>query len=105
MTMLVPFVVFGKCGSVSQLVLPGFARRGLTIVICQNTVGVGLDDTFIITSAFSRTRQGKSIEERIRDTMEDVGLSITVTTVTTAFAFGLVRERSSICILCLLSNL
>ena len=61
MTQLVPFVVFG----------------------------VGLDDTFIIVGGFSRTNRQKSIEDRMIDTMEDVGLSITVTTVTTAFAFGL----------------
>lgn len=77
----------------------------MTMLVQFVVFGVGLDDTFIITSAFlGRTDRGKSIEERIRDTMEDVGLSITVTTVTTAFAFGLVRERSSTRTVHLLSN-
>ena len=59
--------------------------------------GVGLDDTFIITGAFlSRTTSSKNnknnnnnVQERIQQTMQDVGLSIFVTTLTTAVAFGL----------------
>lgn len=61
MTQLVPFVIFG----------------------------VGLDDTFIIVGSFARTDPNKSIEERISATMQDIGLSISVTTLTTSFAFGL----------------
>lgn len=49
--------------------------------------GVGLDDTFIITGAYFRTDPDKEPAERIREAMQDIGLSISVTTITTMFAF------------------
>ena len=69
-------------------------------------LGVGLDDTFIITGAYfrrlSEERQPETrslsdwgrdhidqIPERIGDVMEEVGLSIALTTTTTTFAFCL----------------
>lgn len=52
-------------------------------------VGIGLDDAFIISGEFYRTNPKKSVMERLQDTIEEVGLSITTTTVTTGVAFGL----------------
>lgn len=69
-------------------------------------LGVGLDDTFIITGAYFRklseehqiekqigNEEGKDqneiITERIAEVMEEVGLSIALTTATTTFAFAL----------------
>lgn len=68
-------------------------------------LGVGLDDTFIITGAYFRQlaedqthhRAGNVDErndeqrfvDRIETTMEEVGLSISLTTATTTFAFAL----------------
>jgi Patched family len=46
-----------------------------------------LDDTFIITGAYARTDQRKEPAERIRETMQDVGLSISITTITTLLVF------------------
>lgn len=51
--------------------------------------GIGLDDVFILSGSFERTDKTKSIEERVHDTIEDCGLSITLTTLTSASAFGL----------------
>lgn len=51
--------------------------------------GVGLDDAFIISGAFSRTDHTKTPEERIRETMEDIGGTILLTTLTSSLAFGL----------------
>jgi predicted exporter len=48
---------------------------------------VGLDDTFIITGAYFRTDPEKEPAERIREVMQEVGLSISVTTMTTVVAF------------------
>jgi len=48
-----------------------------------------MDDTFIITGEFAHSSPRKSIEDRVRETMMEVGLSISVTTVTTAVAFSL----------------
>jgi predicted RND superfamily exporter protein len=51
--------------------------------------GVGLDDTFIITGAYYRTDPDKEPAERIREAMQEIGLSISITTITTIFAFML----------------
>ncbi|CAB9519398.1 Pick C1-like protein 1 [Seminavis robusta] len=47
-------------------------------------LGIGLDDTFIITGALDNK---KKIEERIQCCMEEVGVSIVVSTLTTVVAF------------------
>lgn len=51
--------------------------------------GVGLDDAFIISGSYDRTDPKKEPEDRIHDTIEDIGISITQTTITSALAFGL----------------
>jgi Patched family len=51
--------------------------------------GVGLDDTFIIMHRYNRTDPRMDTVERIRETMESIGLSIFITTLTTVIAFGL----------------
>ena len=51
--------------------------------------GIGLDDAFIITGAYARTDKTKTPEERIHDTIEQVGLSILLTTFTSVVAFSL----------------
>jgi Niemann-Pick C1 protein len=48
---------------------------------------VGLDDTFIITGAYFRTDHEKEPVERIREAMQEIGFSISVTTMTTVVAF------------------
>lgn len=51
--------------------------------------GIGLDDSFIIMGAFERTNVEEETLIRIQRAIEDVGLSITLTTVTSALAFSL----------------
>lgn len=51
--------------------------------------GVGLDDTFVIMGAYARTDPKLDPLERIYETMEEVGTSITLTTLTSTLAFGL----------------
>ncbi|CAB9519465.1 Pick C1-like protein 1 [Seminavis robusta] len=67
----------------------GVPFTNLTMLVPFVIFGVGLDDTFIITGGFARTNPEDDIEERIRQTLKDVGLSISVTTITTTVAFGL----------------
>ena len=50
-------------------------------------IGIGLDDTYILMGAFSRTKQTDSMEQRVECMMEDVGVSITVSSLTTFLAF------------------
>lgn len=51
--------------------------------------GIGLDDAFIITGAYGRTDPKKDTVDRIDETIEAVGLSIALTTITSVLAFGL----------------
>lgn len=64
--------------------------------------GVGLDDTFIIMGEYSRTDPRKTPKQRVVETVEVVGLSIFVTTLTTmtAFALGTMSEVPAIRWLC-----
>ena len=50
-------------------------------------VGIGLDDTYILMGAFTRTASTDGMEQRVQQIMEEVGVSITVSTVTTFLAF------------------
>lgn len=61
----------------------------VTSILPYIIFGVGLDDTFIIYGAWERTDSRKSIPDRVREVMEEVGLTITMTTLTTSLAFGL----------------
>ena len=51
--------------------------------------GIGLDNAFIVIGSYRRMPLSKSSSERIHDAIEDVGGSITLTTLTTATAFAL----------------
>ena len=71
------------------LSLPGVPFTSMTQILPFIVFGVGLDDTFIITGAYFRTNPNKDTEERVRETMLEVGQSISLTTITTALAFVL----------------
>jgi len=58
-------------------------------VFAIDVLGIGLDDAFIISGAYIRTDHRKDPVERIEETIEEIGLSITLTTVTSATAFAL----------------
>jgi predicted RND superfamily exporter protein len=52
--------------------------------------GVGLDDAFIITGSFFRLDpNSKDAVARVRDMIDDIGMSIFLTTLTSSLAFGL----------------
>ena len=51
--------------------------------------GIGLDDTFVMMGAYTRTDAATAVEARIYETMQEVGTSITLTTLTSMLAFGL----------------
>mmetsp|Transcript_30782 Transcript_30782/g.46689 ORF Transcript_30782/g.46689 Transcript_30782/m.46689 type:complete len:912 (-) Transcript_30782:62-2797(-) len=50
-------------------------------------VGIGLDDTFILTGEYGRTDSNKNVVDRIGDMIQKVGISVAVSTMTTFFAF------------------
>ena len=63
---------------------------------CFTTTGVGLDDTFIIAGAYLRTDPSLDTVLRIQHTMEEIGASISLTTITTTLAFAMGFLTSSI---------
>ena len=60
----------------------------LTSSPASSFFGVGLDDAFIITGSFFRLDSRKDPIERVAETIDDVGISIFSTTLTSALAFS-----------------
>ncbi|XP_071481622.1 patched domain-containing protein 3-like [Diadema antillarum] len=52
-------------------------------------IGLGLDDMFIMLSAWRKTSPGESVEERMGKTYSEAAVSITITSITDALAFGI----------------
>lgn len=65
--------------------------------------GIGLDDVFVITGSYARLHSIDDPVERIKETINDVGVSITVTTITStlAFALGCLSSSPAVIWLCL----
>lgn len=71
------------------LFLIGVPLSSIAYLFPYAMLGFGLDDTFILTGAFSRTDPEKDVVERVVETIEEVGMSITVSTLTTVVAYFL----------------
>ena len=52
-------------------------------------LGIGLDDSFLLKNAYERSDPNKSTVDRIEDTMDEVGISIAMTSFTSSLAFAL----------------
>eukprot|EP00934_Nitzschia_sp_Nitz4_P003618 Nitzschia sp. Nitz4//scaffold242_size29646//19350//22324//NITZ4_008052-RA/size29646-processed-gene-0.13-mRNA-1//1//CDS//3329543818//3608//frame0 len=104
-------VGFGAVCSVLLAIMAGYGLMfiagtpftSMTQILPFIMFGVGLDGAFILTGAFFRTNHAKTTEDRVEDTVRDVGLSITLTTLTsaTAFALGCLSSIPSVRWLCL----
>ena len=73
------------CDSVTGHPMSFFFPQLLPFII----FGVGLDDAFIISGAYSRTDHSKNPVDWIHDTMVDIGGTILLTTLTLSLAFAL----------------
>jgi len=67
----------------------GITLTAMTQILPFIVFGIGLDDVFILTCSYDRTDRNKDPVERIHDTIDDVGLSITMTSLTSTMAFAL----------------
>ncbi|CAB9506138.1 Pick C1-like protein 1 [Seminavis robusta] len=83
--------------------LIGVPFTTVTQILPYVVIGIGLDDTFIITGAYFRTDPSLDIIDRITITMEEVAHSILLTTITTTFAFllGLLSSLPGVVWLCM----
>jgi len=86
-----------------SMLFSGVPFTNMTMIFPFVLYGVGLDDTFVITGSFFRTDPTKDVILRVEETMEEIGLSITMTTLTTvlAFALGMGSSVPAIIWLCL----
>lgn len=82
-------VTLGMSASFGLLFICGVPITSIHGMIPFIIVGIGLDDTFIIVNEFDRHPRTLPIEDRISKTINEIGLSIVTTTVTSAVAFGL----------------
>ncbi|CAJ1969993.1 unnamed protein product [Cylindrotheca closterium] len=67
----------------------GVPFTSMTQIVPFIMFGIGLDDAFIIWGAYQRMDRSIPAVDRVHDTMEEVGVSIFVTTFTSVVAFGL----------------
>ena len=67
----------------------GVPFTALTQLLIFIMFGIGLDDAFIIMTAYERSDPEKDVVDRVHDTIEEIGLSIFMTTATSVLAFGL----------------
>lgn len=65
----------------------GVPFSSLTITVPFVLLGIGLDDAYIISGTLHQTDHTRDIEERIKTTIEECGVSIVLTTLTTTTAF------------------
>lgn len=70
------------------LFMVGVPFTGMAQLFLYVMIGIGLDDTFIITGAYFRTDPKKDSVERVEECMREVGVSIVVSTLTTVVAFS-----------------
>lgn len=82
-------ILLGMMFGYGLMFLIGVPFTTLTQVLPFVLFGVGLDDAFIIIGSYRRKHTIKDTLKRIHSTIEDVGCSITLTTLTTATAFAL----------------
>jgi len=67
----------------------GIPFTSMTPILPFIIFGIGLDDAFILSGAYNRSNKSKDVVDRIEETIEEVGMSIFLTTVTSIAAFSL----------------
>lgn len=82
-------VLLSLLGGFGFMFVCGVPFTSMTQILPFVIFGIGLDDAFIISGSFNRSDKSKQPVDRIHETMEDIGMSIVLTTTTSSLAFGL----------------
>jgi len=70
-----------------MMALIGIPLDAGTVMVASIAMGIAVDDTVHVLAAFRRRRKGGELARAIKETLFDVGPSITVTTFTAAAGF------------------
>ncbi|XP_067131216.1 patched domain-containing protein 3-like [Centruroides vittatus] len=68
------------------------------VAVAFLTIGIGMDDSFVLLAAWRRTNKNHSVKERMSETFSDVCISITITSLTnfTSFILGVITPYRNI---------
>ncbi len=80
--------VVAVAGSWGALAVAGAPFQAINMAAVFLLLGISLDDTFVMVSAWERFRNSDSDEDRMVAIFEDAAVSITVTSVTNVVTFG-----------------
>ncbi|XP_067131282.1 patched domain-containing protein 3-like [Centruroides vittatus] len=61
----------------------------MNVAVAFLTIGIGMDDSFVLLAAWRRTNKNYSIPQRLSETFSDVCISITMTSLTNFISFML----------------
>jgi Niemann-Pick C1 protein len=81
-------VLLSMCFSYGMLFIFGVPFTSITQMLPFIIFGIGMDDSFIVIGAYTRADPRKSAVERIEESIDLVGVSITMTSLTSALAFA-----------------
>ncbi|XP_067131191.1 patched domain-containing protein 3-like [Centruroides vittatus] len=75
------------------------------VAVAFLTIGIGMDDSFVLLAAWRRTNKNHSVKERMSETFSDVCISITITSLTNfiSFILGVITPYRNIRIFCIYS--
>jgi len=81
--------ILGMISGVGFVCYFNVAMVPTTLVVPFLSMGIGVDDMFVIINSYSLSYPIKDPKERIKQTMRESGLSITITTLTNMIAFSI----------------
>lgn len=65
----------------------GYNWQAINLASVFLLLGVGLDDTFVVLSAWRHTDSKESVEERMKECYKEAAVSITITSLTNILSF------------------
>ncbi|CAG0920385.1 unnamed protein product, partial [Notodromas monacha] len=82
-------VIMGILSTYAVLALAGVAFTVYTPVVGILTLGIGVDDAFVLLNAWMVTSRKLSVPERLAEVYAEAGISIATTTITNVLSFSI----------------